>query len=239
MPYPYCRRRIRAEPATLMSSQRSERSRQPGVLGPRSVARWTPAAVLVLTVSLAVLAIAQHDEPDRPALLNSERIEQRFGSYGIDVLSSDGIVRVSDLYSLEDGRKICRTFAVVLYPAVPDPRYADAHAEILRGGSIGAVFEQLGWTVTKRNLHFGTLAPTAKTAELMHDHTARPLAIHVYGLDVTKDGATLPYATIAEVHHPDYLTLHQVRAIYGEAEAAPGAADVVQRVLDVAKEKMR
>src|SRR5690606_34722880 len=57
-------------------------------------------------------------------LLNSERIERRFGSYGIDVLQSDGRYRVSNLYSVHDGAKICRTFAVVAYPARPDSRYA-------------------------------------------------------------------------------------------------------------------
>ncbi|HEU4616401.1 MAG TPA: hypothetical protein VFV10_00075 [Gammaproteobacteria bacterium] len=188
----------------------------------------------------AYLAAAQHGESQKPPLLNSERIEQRFGSYGIDVLSSDAAVRVSDLYSLEHGRKICRTFAVVLYPAEPDPRYADAHAEILAGGSIGAVFKRHGWIVTKTNLYFGTLAPTPKVAALMHDASGRPLAVHVYGLYVTKDGTTLPYATIAEVHHPDYLTLSRVREIYGGTDAVPAdEAGVVQRVLDVTEEKMR
>ena len=39
-------------------------------------------------------------------LLNSERIEQQFGSYGIDVLESDAEMRVSNLYSLSGQQKI-------------------------------------------------------------------------------------------------------------------------------------
>ena len=47
------------------------------------------------------------------ALLNSERIEQRFGSYGITVLEQSDLTRVSNLYTLEEERETCRTFAIV------------------------------------------------------------------------------------------------------------------------------
>ena len=57
---------------------------------------------------------ANAPSPERRELLNSERIAQRFGSYGIEVLESDGRVRVSNLYSNEQGGRICRTFAVRL-----------------------------------------------------------------------------------------------------------------------------
>lgn len=204
-----------------------------------AAARWMPAAlVIVAAVLAAYLGIAPRSESAAP-LLNSERIEQRFGSYGIDVLESDGGVRVSNLYSLEDGRKVCRTFAVVLYPAEVDPRYAAEHAAILAGGSIGAVFKQHGWTVTKKNLYFGTLTATPKVAALMHDEPGRSLAVHVYGLSVTRGDTTLPYVTIAEVHHPDYLTLDEVRSIYGGPDPVPAeAAGVVQRMLAVTAQKM-
>ena len=47
--------------------------------------------VLLLELALAASASAQ--------ILNSERIEQTFGSYGIDVLYSDEVLRLSNLYS--------------------------------------------------------------------------------------------------------------------------------------------
>jgi hypothetical protein len=202
--------------------------------------RWAQATLAVAAAVLAAyLGVAQRSESAAPPLLNSERIEQRFGSYGIDVLESDGTVRVSNLYSLENGRKTCRTFAVVLYPAEVDSRYADAHAAILAGGSIGAVFKEHGWTVTKKNLYFGTLPTTAKVAELMHDASGRRLAVHVYRLDVTRGDTTLPYATIAEVHHPDYLSLEAVREIYdGPAPVPAETAGLVQRMLAVTEQKM-
>ncbi len=187
-----------------------------------------------------VLCFAALQAPAAAAkLLNSERIEQKFGSYGIDVLASDAQVRVSDLYSLENGAKVCRTFAVVLYPEPVDTRYAAEHREILAGGSIGAVFKRHGWTVTKKNLYFGTLAPTPKVETLMHDNSGRRLAVHVYALYASKAGATLRYATIAEVHAPAYLTLAEVRGIYGApAPATPETEALVKHMLKVTADRM-
>lgn len=213
------------------------RSRVPTV-GGAFARRWTRNVLFMAAAGLAAyLAVAQ--TAPAPKLLNSERIEQKFGSYGIDVLSSDSSLRVSDLYSLENGRKVCRTFAVVLYPTTIDPLFAAEHAAILAGGSIGAVFKQRGWTVTKKNLYFGTLSPTPKVARLMHDGSGRRLAVHVYGLYVAKNGKSFEYATIAEVHHPDYLTLEEVRHIYGNPEPVPAeTAGLVQRMLAVTVEQM-
>jgi hypothetical protein len=149
-------------------------------------------------------------------------------------------VRVSDLYSLESGLKVCRTFAVTLYPSKIDPRFAAEHAAILKGGSIGAVFKRHGWTVTKKNLYFGTLTATPKVAKLMHDTSGRPLAVHIYALYISKDDASFEYATIAEVHHPDYLSLQQLEDIYGKAAASPARGDErVRHRLAVVGDEMR
>lgn len=173
-------------------------------------------------------------------LLNSERIERRFGSYGIDVLQSDGRYRVSNLYSVHDGAKICRTFAVVAYPAQPDSRYAREHEEIAAGGSIGAVFARNGWTVTKRHLHFGELPATRKVAELMGADDGERLAVHIYELTVARDDTSLPYATIAEIHHPDYLSLADLPRIYGPpALATDGQDPIVRAMVDEAAARMR
>ena len=47
-----------------------------------------------------------------------------------------------------------------------------------------------------------------------------PLAEHVYALDVVKDGRTIEYALIVEIHHPDYLTRRRSRKIYGPVDAS-------------------
>src|SRR5690242_11290346 len=56
-----------------------------------------------------------------PKLLNSERIEKKFGGYGIDVIYNSPRLRVSNLY---DGKKITRTLAVVDYPEFIDSSFS-------------------------------------------------------------------------------------------------------------------
>ena len=177
------------------------------------------------------------EAPAGRELLNSERIEQRFGSYGIEVLESGAAYRVSNLYSLEGAQKICRTFAVVRYPETVAPEFALEHQRILAGGSIGAVFSAAGWRVEKRHLYFGTLTATRRVAELMGIVAGTALATHVYVLDVVKDDHRFQYAAIVEIHHPDYLRAADLPAIYGPADPA-GRTELVTTMLTVAKAKM-
>jgi hypothetical protein len=196
---------------------------------PRTM-RALRAALLVVPLAIAWLGVtdvaAQTAERapttagDRRELLNSERIAQRFGSYAITVLESDGHVRVSSLYSEVPGGRICRTFAVVKYPDHVDSAFATEHDEIVRGGSIGAVFASHGWKVGKTNLRFLEIDATPRVAELMHVAAGTRLAAHAYVLDVTKDGRSIEYALLVEIHHPEYLKLADLSAIYGSASAA-------------------
>lgn len=186
--------------------------------------------------------------PSAPAgreLLNSERIERRFGSYGIEVLESDDRVRVSNLFSLEGEQRICRTLAVVLFPTELDPRLASEHRLIQGGGSIGAVFRARGWTVGKRHrllTELGAPAADDRLASLMNLAASDgPLAVDIYDLSVGRPGVpALHYATIAEVHHPDYLRLADLRRLHGGAVPASSAGDaelldLVQRVLSATR----
>ena len=43
------------------------------------------------------------------------------------------------------------------------------------------------------------------------------LAVHVYSLRVSRGGVDIDYASIVEVHHPDYLELADLVEIYGPA----------------------
>jgi hypothetical protein len=159
-------------------------------------------------------------------LLNSERIEARFGNYGIEVLSSDPRERVSNLYSEANGERTCRTFAVVRYPAATDPTLVAEHDEIVRGGSIGAVFAAHGWQVVKTNLRYFEIDAPERVARLMRVATGTRLAAHAYELDVAKSGRKFEYALLVEIHHPDYLELDDLRAIYGPADASSREAAV-------------
>ncbi len=170
-------------------------------------------------------------------LLNSERIEQRFGSYGIDVLESGSEYRVSNLYSLDGSRRICRTFAVVRYPERVDPAFAAAHRAILAGGSIGAVLTAAGWHVEKRNLAFDSLSAGERVAKLMGIPAHTLLATHVYVLDIVKGTQRFQYAAIVEIHHPGYLSVEDLASIYGAPDPA-GRQALVTKMLGVAETKM-
>lgn len=169
-----------------------------------------------LAVCAAAAAPAQPAPPPARELLNSERIEQKFGSYGIAVLSSDARLRVASLFSTAvGGARTCRTFAVTRYPDVIAPPFAAEHREILEGGSIGAVFASRGWRVSKTHLYYGLTGAAPRVAELMGVALGTRLALDAYVLAIEKDGAAFEYAAIVEIHHPDYLGVADLAAIYG------------------------
>jgi hypothetical protein len=189
----------------------------------------------LLTLLAAVFALgacagplpAPVSGPQR-ALLNSERIAQRFGSYGVEVLESDARLRVSNLYSDEPEGRVCRTLAVVVFPATIDPAVAAEHRRIVDGGSIGAVFAERGWAIRKRHRLLGEVpgpAPADRLRRLMGLAGTAPLAVDVYSFVVSRHGHHVDYATIAEVYHPDYLRLADLRALYGDEIPASAAGD--------------
>lgn len=173
---------------------------------------------LVLVLALAVAgqpAIAQLPGWE---LLNSERIEQTFGSYAVEVVADDGRTRVTNLYSTDGGTRTCRTFAVVRFPERIDPELVVEHAAIKAGGSIGAVLATHGWRVLKTHLAYREFDATPRLAALMHIPNGTHLAADTYVLDVSKEGRTLQYAALVEIHHPAYLSLGDLPRIYGSAE---------------------
>ena len=150
-------------------------------------------------------------------ILNSERIEERFGSYGIEVLASEAGLRRSSLFSYDGKTKICRTYAIVQFVEESDDRYEDAHSKILAGGSIGATFRESGWNIRKNTLYIGTLqVPSSDTpvGGLMHLGDDANLAIHVYQLVLVRAGMAQEYATILEAHHPEYLSVEELRDLF-------------------------
>ncbi len=164
-----------------------------------------------------VLAAAISACTTEPVLLNSDRIEEQFGSYGIDLLASEAGLRRSSLFSVEDGRHICRTYAVVRFSDLLDLYYGAEHAEVLAGNSIGAVFRSNDWDVHKQTLHIGTLALPdcdGTIGELMGVSNPCDLALHIYQLLLVRDRQIYDYATILETHHPDYLTETDLYELY-------------------------
>jgi hypothetical protein len=173
--------------------------------------------IAVIAAAITVVAAAQTAPRE---LLNSERIAASFGSYGVAVLEQSGAVRVSNLFSGTGEQRICRTFAIVRYAERIDPALNAEHAAIVAGGSIGAVFAAQGWEVRKTHLFYGQRAAGAQLASLMRIAVGTPLAEHAYVLDVVKDGRAIEYAALVEIHHPDYLAVADLAAIYGPPETA-------------------
>lgn len=149
--------------------------------------------------------------------LNSERIAERFGSYGIDVISSEPGLRRSNLYSSENGKRTCRTYAVVRFVDEPDTIIDKEHAQILAGKSIGAIFKASGWTIFKETLHVGNAElddAAHPVAILMRLERGADVAIHVYRLLLEQGQRAIDYATLIELHHPDYLSLADLLKLY-------------------------
>jgi hypothetical protein len=163
--------------------------------------------------------------PAQPPL-NSERIEDRFGSFGIDVLPSPDGIRRSNLYSLRDGERICRTYAIVRLHDPPadagDPALVRARRAVDAGASLGATFEDEGFEVQKRTRYVGSLPelhPAPRWVGWMQTGSSAGLAVHIYELYVKKASKVIDIASIIEVHHPDYLTSDDLELLY---DVAPG-----------------
>ena len=90
---------------------------------------------------------------------------------------------------------------------------------IVSGESLGAVFKSAGWRIEKHNIYVGEFEIPAKyglISELMQTDLPEFLATHVYVFVINKNERSYNYATIAELHHPDYLSGEDLRRIYGE-----------------------
>jgi hypothetical protein len=178
----------------------------------------------IAAIALAALGSGAVAQPQDRELLNSERIAAAFGSYGIEVLEQIDGNRFSNLYSGAGDEKTCRTFAAVRYQRDMHPAVSAEHAAIVGGGSIGAVFVAAGWEVRKTHLSYSETWAPPRLASLLRVAERTPLATHIYALDVAKGGQVIEYATLVEIHHPDYLTREDLPAIYGPAYEAPRSA---------------
>jgi hypothetical protein len=186
----------------------------------------------------AVLAAALSASATETVLLNSERIEQQFGSYGIDVLASEAGLRRSSLYSAEDREHICRTYAIVRFKEDMDSSYGPEHSKVLAGNSLGEVFKANGWSMHKQTLHIGSFEIDRSASEihqLMQFAAGQRLALHVYQLLLAKDEQIFEYATIVEAHHPDYLTRSGLLDIYHYDDSESLSAGSLAELVDLLK----
>lgn len=169
-----------------------------------------PIPAVVLAAALSACAV-------QPEILNSERIEQRFGSYDVDVIEQDSSVRRSNLYSTNGSVTTCRTYAVVKFVDSDMKDVTAAHSGVLAGESIGATFRTAGWLIEKETFYVGEIQrvdPLHPIGRLMRLDTPASLGLHAYRLVLSKDSRSIQYATIVETHHPDYLVQADLLELY-------------------------
>lgn len=148
--------------------------------------------------------------------LNSDRIRERFGSYGIEVFEIADGVRRANLYSLEGQTPINRTLAYTTIYDVPT-EISDEHARIMSGQSIGETFRSGGWAVIKETIATGAVTChqiRPDVAELLGIEPHSCVAVHGYHLIVRRGESSVDYATVLELHHPDYLDVDSTQALY-------------------------
>ncbi len=176
---------------------------------------------------------ARHSAAQEPQLLNSERIRDRFGSYGIEILADAKGLRRANLYSHADAGKTCRTYALV-HTLDAAPEIATEHAAIGTGRSIGATFRDSGWTVAKKTLLTGStcladIDPDV-TLQMRLDGSER-IAMHAYELIVERRDRAITYATILELHHPEYLEEDELATLFPSGTHSTISPETVTELL--------
>ncbi len=152
--------------------------------------------------------------------MNSQRILQKFGSYGVDILLADDELRVSSLYSKAEGKHVTRTLAMVSFSTQMWDPFKKMHEQILNGASIGATFQASGWKIDKELLGVELLRYDPAFSQLYKWMTlsrAFDLPVHTYVFRARKDKHEwMSYATIAEIHSPTYLTAQELTQVADE-----------------------
>ncbi len=191
---------------------------------------YKPLKQLFVTSALSLLALScsHSDKPKsselsvKTPLLNSERIAQKFGNYGVRVIEQTPAFRLSYLYSKNpEGDQQNRTIAWVQFAQLKHPALLKTHRRIVAGGSIGASLKNSGFTIRKEHLHTGTLANCEQLDSLTQSlqlSTLEALAVHTYRLFARMGDQEFLYAQITEIHHPVFLTPEQLKGIYGNFE---------------------
>lgn len=156
-------------------------------------------------------------------MLNSERIQYRFGSYGVEPLNACADIfpenRISNLYSLQAQQKVMRTLAIVEFAHPMPAALLSVHQQIQAGASIGSTLQKNGWTINKQPIYFGEIPLSRSIRNSMQDEGHDNAALFMYTLNVKEPSKpqTLLYCTITEIYSPQFLTLPWLKAIYPDS----------------------
>lgn len=139
--------------------------------------------------------------------MNSDNIEARFGSYGVEIITQAENTRLANLYSEHEGARICRTLAMTCFLASPPEELAAAHQKILGGSSMGATLRREGWRVVKSDAAFAQCVAGMEFARLSHNTVApdATLAVQLYKLQAVSASQRHDYAIVVEAYHPQHI----------------------------------
>ena len=166
--------------------------------------------------------------------VNSERIKARFGSYHVQVLYQDAATRLASLCSRHDDTDICRTLAVTRFASPTPATLTEADALIREGDSIGSTLELAGQHLSREIIAEASV-PCGDAFIALTGQTVKrgdPLSLRLYRLDAGPDPeALLPYATIAEAHHPEHIPVSDEAMLVTKLDTEDWSADA-QRALE-------
>ena len=161
-------------------------------------------------------------------LVNSERIKARFGSYHVQVLHQDAATRLASLCSHHDDADICRTLAVTRFTTPTPEALQQVDTVIRQGHSIGSTLEQAGQHLSREIIAEASV-PCGDAFTELTGQTVRQgdlLSVRLYRLDAGPDPeALMPYATIAEAHHPEHVPASTEATLVTELSAGDWSAD--------------
>lgn len=174
-----------------------------------------------LAISLSAFAPDPNGEDIKKmqSMLNSERIEHLFGSYGVDVLPIQSTEfpgsRIANLYSLKGTSKVTRTLAIVDYISPVHAQLQKVHSKIVSGESIGFAFKNAGWKVIKKPIYFGEMPLEGPIEKWMSLEKVKIGSLQIYDLHVeNSETAAIPYCRIIEIHSPLYLDTGLLKLLY-------------------------
>ncbi len=163
--------------------------------------------------------------------MNSDNIEARFGSYGVEIITQAGNRRLANLYSEHEGAKICRTLALTCFLESPPLELTAAHQKILGGSSLGATLRSEGWRVVKSDAAFAQCIAGSDFARLSHNTVApgATLAVQLYKLQAVSESQRHDYAVVVEAYHPQHIP---------PSNAAPALEALCSRLQGEAKQAL-
>ncbi|MDG1065702.1 MAG: hypothetical protein P8O91_05755 [Luminiphilus sp.] len=139
--------------------------------------------------------------------MNSDKIRERFGHYGVELLKQDTRTRLASLYSLSGERRVTRTLALTRFELPTHPEVEAQDAQIRSGESIGATLRNAGWTILK-NETVDCQVTAGQRFALLGGSTLSPednVLLRIYTLNVSKQDLAIDYAIIAEAYHCDHI----------------------------------